>query len=130
MTTHNNRVVLVVEDEDSLREMVQGILEDFCGVQTIPAANGLDAVRLAREALPALILMDIMLPEMNGLEAARCLRADLATRSIPIIAVTASVSTEEALGVCDDFIAKPFDLDFFLSKIQEYLAGEMAVAGC
>lgn len=125
------KLVLVVEDEANIREMMQTMLEDFFGARTIPAENGLQALQLAREWLPSLILLDIMLPGVDGFEVASRLKSSSQTREIPIVAVTASTSPERALAVgCDDYIPKPFDLDFFLGKLQPYLLGSLEAAAC
>ena len=87
--------------------------------------NAEDAVRLAKEQRPALILMDIQLPGMNGMEALAQLRADPRTRDIPVIAVTASAMTHDRQKIMaagfDDYQRKPLDIKEFLSAIQRAL---------
>jgi two-component system cell cycle response regulator DivK len=114
--------VLVVEDDDCIREMVQTMLECCLGLKTIPAADGTAALRLARRRAPALVLLDIMMPGIDGLEVARHLKAKPATRGIPIIALTASATREQALAAgCVDYIQKPFDVERLIGTVQRYL---------
>ena len=84
-----NELVLIIEDNDVNRVLVRDMLS-FKGYQTIEAQTAEDGIRIAREKVPALILMDFHLPKMNGIEAFQVLRADALTKSIPVIAVTAS----------------------------------------
>ena len=87
-------LILIVEDNEKNLKLVRDVLQ-FKGYQTVEASNGEDGVRLAKERHPALVLMDIQLPGMNGITALGQLRADPATRVIPVIAVTASVMTHD-----------------------------------
>src|SRR5437773_8164551 len=103
-------LVLIVEDNEKNLKLVRDVLQ-FKGYQTVEASTGEDGVRLAKERHPALVLMDIQLPGMNGITALGQLRADPATRVIPVIAVTASVMTHDrqkimAAGV-DGFQSQP-----------------------
>jgi len=82
-------LILVVEDNDKSRKLVRDVL-DAMGYAVVEATTGEDGVRLACERLPNLILMDIRLPGIDGVEALRRIRANDATRTIPIIAITAS----------------------------------------
>jgi two-component system cell cycle response regulator DivK len=101
--------ILVVEDSELNRDLLVQIFEDVYDLEV--AADGGEAVRLATETRPDLILMDIGLPELSGLDAVRAIRASGA--STPIVAVTSRVmpgEREEALEAgCDDFVAKPID---------------------
>ena len=87
-----NELILIVEDNPKNLKLVRDALQ-VKGYQTIATETGEEGVRLARERRPALILMDIQLPGINGVEALRQLRADPMTTTIPVIAVTASVMT-------------------------------------
>src|SRR5262249_41534971 len=89
-----NELILIVEDNPKNLKLVRDTLQ-VKGYQTIEAETGEEGVQLARERRPALILMDIQLPGMNGIEAFRELRADPTTRAIPVIAVTASVMAQD-----------------------------------
>jgi len=127
----DNSLVLVVEDDQSIREMIQVMLEDSFGVQTVPAEDGRQALQILAESMPVLVLLDIMLPGVDGFEVAKQLRASPATRHIPIIAVTASTSPEKAIACgCTDYIQKPFDLDLFLTKVRRHLLGQVQMAHC
>ncbi len=119
--------ILLVEDNPENRDMLsrrlirRGFEVDF-------AEDGEEAVRKAREGAPALILMDLSLPVMDGWEATRRIKADAATASIPVIALTAhamSSDREQALGAgCDDYDTKPVDLERLLGKMRALLPGE------
>src|SRR5947208_13419066 len=89
-----NELILIVEDNEKNLKLVRDVLQ-YKGYQTIEAGTGEDGVRLARERGPALILMDIQLPGIDGITALGQLRADPATRAIPVIAVTASAMTHD-----------------------------------
>src|SRR5687768_1899496 len=95
-----NELILIVEDNDKNRKLVRDALQ-FKGYRTIEAETGEDGVQLAREHQPALILMDIQLPGIDGVTALRQLRADDATRGIPAIAVTASVMAQDRQKIVD-----------------------------
>jgi len=102
--------ILIVEDDLDMLSLYQAVLrKDY---EAIPATNGKEAVDLAVAEVPDLILMDIMMPQMNGLQAARLIRKSPKTCSIPIIAVTALSSRrdkEKCLqSGCDDYLSKPF----------------------
>jgi CheY-like chemotaxis protein len=96
-----NELILVVEDHDKNHKLVRDVLA-FKGYEIIEAETGEEGVRLAQERHPSLVLMDIRLPGINGIEALRRLRAEQATREIPIMAMIASVMTQshiDQLGV-------------------------------
>jgi len=120
-----NELVLIVEDNPKNLKLVRDILQ-VTGYQTVEAETGEDGVRLARERQPALILMDIQLPGMSGIEALRLLRADATTRTIPIIAVTASVMAEDRQKVMaagfDGFQGKPISVRELLATVGGILA--------
>ena len=103
--------VLLVEDNPATVDIIQTELE-FLGYETIVADNGKKAVEMAAAHLPDLIIMDISLPKMDGLEATALIRKNPKTKSIPILAATARAlpgDKEKCLqGGCDGYIAKPF----------------------
>jgi DNA-binding response OmpR family regulator len=103
--------ILVVEDEQDLRELVAKYFADM-GYQVIVAADGTDALDLAKQENPQIILLDLKMPEVDGLEICKKLRADETTKSIPVIIVTAyNNQLNEALTAgADDFVAKPVHL--------------------
>ena len=117
--------ILLVEDNEMNRDMLSRRLIRR-GYEVVVAVDGREGVAKARAEAPALILMDMSLPVLDGWEATRELRADPATRAIPIIALTAHAMAgdrEKALAVgCDDFDTKPIELDRLLGKIEALLA--------
>ena len=119
-----NELILVVEDNDSSRKLVRDVLK-FRGYEIIEAETGEDGVRLAQERLPSLVLMDIRLPGMNGIEALARLRAEAATRAIPVLAMTASVMTEHRQKIMDAgfdaFQSKPIAVKEFVAAVEQLL---------
>ena len=117
--------ILLVEDNEMNRDMLSRRLVKR-GYEVVVAVDGREGVAKARAEAPALILMDMSLPVLDGWEATRELRADPATQSIPIIALTAHAMAgdrERALAVgCDDFDTKPIELERLLGKIEALLA--------
>ena len=116
--------ILLVEDNEMNRDMLSRRLIRR-GYEVVVAVDGEEGVARAESELPALILMDMSLPVLDGWEAARKLRATPATRAIPIIALTAHAMAgdrERALAAgCDDFDTKPIELDRLLGKIEKLL---------
>ncbi len=121
--------ILVVEDNEMNRDMLSRRLEKR-GYQIVLAADGPEGIAKAQSELPALILMDLSLPEIDGWEATRRLKADEATRGIPVIALTAhamSGDREKAVAAgADDYDVKPIDFPRLLGKIQALLDGKKA----
>jgi CheY-like chemotaxis protein len=116
--------ILLVEDNEMNRDMLSRRLERK-GYQIMLALDGAEGLQMARTRNPDLILMDMSLPVIDGWEATRQLKADEATRQIPVIALTAhAMATDEekarAAG-CDDFDTKPIELPRLLSKIEALL---------
>jgi two-component system cell cycle response regulator DivK len=113
--------ILVVEDNPINLKLVRDVLEAK-GYQVIVAGNGEDGVALAFEQRPDLVLMDILLPGIDGVEAFGRLRAAPETAAIPVIAFTASVMAGDRSRVTaagfDAFVAKPIDLKLFLATIE------------
>jgi len=118
------RKILIVEDIPGLIHILQLEVQRL-GYETILASNGEEAVELALAQLPNLIMMDIMMPEMDGLEAARRIRENPQTRTIPIIAVTALSSRKDKKKCldsgCDDYLSKPFTASQLSSSISKLL---------
>ena len=116
--------ILLVEDNAENRDMLSRRLIRR-GYEIEFAEDGEEAVRKAGEMSPALILMDLSLPVMDGWEATRRIKADAATAAIPVIALTAHAMAsdrEKALGAgCDDYDTKPVDLERLLGKMQALL---------
>ena len=116
--------ILVVEDELSLQETLAYNLKRQ-GYEVETTGNGLEALDIARRDRPDLILLDIMLPGMDGFEATRQIKADPRTAGIPVVALTARALTsdrEAALAAgCDDYDTKPVDLDRLICKVRNLL---------
>jgi len=119
-----NELILIVEDNDKNLKLVRDVLQHR-GYQTIEAGTGEDGVRLAKERHPDLVLMDILLPGIDGIAALGQLRADTATRAIPVIAVTASVMTHDRKKIMaagfDGYQSKPIKVKEFIEAVREML---------
>ena len=124
-------LILIVEDNEKNRRLVRDVLQ-VKGYRTIESETAEEGIRLAQESRPALILMDIHLPGMNGIEALGQLRADPETRGIPVIAVTASVMTHDRQKVLaagfDGYQAKPISVTAFLEAVRRTLDGRQGGA--
>ena len=118
--------VLIVEDVEFNRDLLVQLLEE--DYEIITANDGGASLKLAARERPDLILMDLSLPVVDGLEATRRIKADQSLKSIPIIAVTAHAmqgDREEALAAgCDDYMSKPIDEDILFEKLAHYLKDE------
>jgi two-component system cell cycle response regulator DivK len=121
------KTVMIVEDNELNMKLFNDLLEAK-GYQTIQTRNGLDALGLAREHAPDLILMDIQLPEVSGLEVTKWLKEDDRLHAIPVIAVTAFAmkGDEERIrkGGCEAYISKPISVSKFLETIETYIGGQ------
>ena len=119
-----DELILVVEDNDKNRKLVRDVLAHE-GYRLLETENGEDAVRLAQAERPALVLMDILLPGIDGIEALRRLRADAGTRAIPVIAVTASAMTQDRATIMaagfDGYQSKPISVRPFLAAVRDAL---------
>ncbi|MFH1847325.1 MAG: response regulator [Candidatus Omnitrophota bacterium] len=115
--------ILIVDDELDLVEGVSLRLES-AGYEVFKATNGLEALKKALEVKPDLILLDVMMPEVDGFETARKLKEDLKTKMIPIIMLTAKVEIEFAeiamKAGAVDYIVKPFNPMTLLDKVRKY----------
>jgi two-component system cell cycle response regulator DivK len=118
------KLILIVEDNDKNLKLVRDVLQ-VKGYATIEAGNAEDGIVLARERGPDLILMDIQLPGMSGIEAIGVLRAEPATAAIPVVAVTASVMPQDRNKITeagfDAYIGKPINLKEFLDTVRDML---------
>lgn len=119
--------ILLVEDNEMNRDMLSRRLKRR-GYEVLIAVDGAKGVEMTNSQIPDLILMDMSLPVMDGWEATRNIKADPATKSIPVIALTAhamSGDRQKALEAgCDDYDTKPIDLSRLLSKIQSFLGDD------
>jgi len=119
-----NELILIVEDNEKNLKLARDVLR-FHGFRTIEATDGESAITMAAEQLPALVLMDIQLPGIDGIAAMKRIRADERTKHIPTVALTASVMTgdRERFNEAgfDGFIAKPIDVKTFPATVRTYL---------
>jgi two-component system cell cycle response regulator DivK len=117
-------LILIVEDNDKNRKLVRDVLT-FKSYTTVEAETGEAGVRLAKEQRPSLVLMDIRLPGIDGLEALRQLRAEPTTRDIPIMALTASVMSEDRQRIVgagfDAYQSKPIAVNDFVAAVAQLL---------
>ncbi|MDK9694849.1 MAG: response regulator [Siculibacillus sp.] len=118
------KTVLIVEDNELNMKLFHDLLEAH-GYRTLQSRNGFDAMEIARADRPDLILMDIQLPEVSGLEVTKWLKEDDDLKSIPVIAVTAFAmkGDEERIrqGGCEAYISKPISVGKFLETVRSYL---------
>jgi two-component system cell cycle response regulator DivK len=120
-----NKRILVVEDHEDNRRIIRDLLTKV-GFDLIEATTGKQGIAMAEASRPDLILMDIQMPELDGYEATRQIKANPELRKIPIIVVTSyALSGDEIKALeagADDYLAKPFSPRKLLAKIREYLA--------
>jgi two-component system cell cycle response regulator DivK len=116
--------ILIVEDNELNMKLFNDLLEAY-GYRTIQTRSGIEALDLTREHIPDLILMDIQLPEVSGLQVTQWIKADAALRHIPVIAITAFAmkGDEEKMlqGGCEAYLSKPISIGKFLETIRQYL---------
>ncbi len=121
-----NELILIIEDNEKNRRLCRDVLQ-VKGYRTIEAETAEVGIDLARGDAPALILMDIQLPGMDGIAAMKLLKADAATRNIPIIAITASAMTNNRTAMLaegfDGYQTKPISLKDFFAEVERVLAG-------
>jgi two-component system cell cycle response regulator DivK len=119
-----SKTVLIVEDNELNMKLFRDLLEAH-GYATLQTRNGIEALSLAREHQPDLILMDIQLPEVSGLDVTKWLKEDEHLRHIPVIAVTAFAmkGDEERIreGGCEAYISKPITVSMFLDTIRQFI---------
>ncbi len=119
-----NELILIVEDNEKNRKLVRDVLQ-VKGYKTIETETGEEGIRLAQESQPALILMDIQLPGIDGVTALKRLKADPKTRDIPVIAVTASAMTLKREAMLAEGFAgyqnKPISIKDFLEEVRKVL---------
>jgi two-component system cell cycle response regulator DivK len=118
------KTVLIVEDNELNMKLFHDLL-DAHGYRTLQTRNGIEALELAREHRPDLILMDIQLPEVSGLEVTKWLKEDDQLREIPVVAVTAFAmkGDEERIreGGCEAYISKPISVTMFLDTVKQFI---------
>ena len=118
------KTVLIVEDNELNMKLFHDLLEAH-GYNILQARDGMEALKIARDKRPDLILMDIQLPEVSGLEVTKWIKEDDRLKAIPVIAVTAFAmkGDEEKIreGGCEAYIAKPISVQNFLETVQKFL---------
>lgn len=119
--------ILIVDDEQDIVESIKFVLESY-NYMCYCAYNGEDGLKLAREIMPDLIILDVMMPRINGYKISRLLKFDKKYKDIPILMVTARSQEEDKLigeeTGADEYITKPFDLDEVVKIVQKYLEKE------
>jgi two-component system, cell cycle response regulator DivK len=119
-----NELILIIEDNEKNRKLARDVLQ-VKGYQTIESETAEEGLKLALNNSPALILMDIQLPGMDGITAMKQLKADAKTKNIPIIAITASAMTHNRTTMLaegfDGYQTKPISLKDFLAEVQRVL---------
>ncbi len=125
--------ILVADDEAVNRQLIQRRLERE-GYRVLTARDGGEAVRLARETLPDLVILDVMMPGMDGLDACRVIKEDERTRDIPVIFLSARDETEmkvSGLGLgADDYISKPFEAAELIARVTSASASSASATNC
>jgi len=120
----SGELILIVEDNEKNLKLVRDLLQ-VSGYRTLESETAEEGIIIARESQPSLILMDIQLPGMNGIEALKVLRADPITEKIPVIAVTASVMTEDSKNIIaagfNSYQRKPIEIKGFLDEVRRFL---------
>jgi CheY-like chemotaxis protein len=124
------QVVLVVEDDEDIRQLLVGLVADEVGVPVVAARDGQEALDRAYVCQPDVVLLDLMLPKMDGYEVARRLRRDPATRRSWIVAITARGDADEAFRAgCDQLLLKPLMIDDVLLCVEAALVRSNPLEG-
>ena len=122
-----NELILIIEDNEKNRKLVRDVLQ-VKGYTTIESETAEEGLKLALEKSPALVLMDIQLPGMDGITALKQLRANPQTKSVPVIAITASAMTNNRQAMLaegfDGYQSKPISLKDFLGEIERVLVSQ------
>ena len=118
------KTILIVDDDDLSMKLENDLLQAH-GYDTLQSVDGKDVLHLAREHRPNLIIMDIQLPEISGMDLTKMLKADDQLKDIPVLAVTAFAmkSDEEKIRAagCDEYIAKPINVPHFLETVEKFI---------
>lgn len=124
MTEKNKKKILIVDDEPDIVETLKFLIESE-GFESIVALDGEDALKKAKEENPDVIILDVMLPKINGYKVCRLLKFDSKYKHIPILMVTARSQEEDKIigeeTGADEYITKPFDINEVIQKIHAYL---------
>lgn len=120
------KLILIVEDNELNMRLFNDLLQ-ASGYETLQARDGRNVIDLVRRSQPDLILMDIQLPEISGMDIIRDLKKDSELRSIPVIAITAFAMSDDERRIresgCDGYISKPIDVSGFLETVKCLLEG-------
>ncbi len=120
-----NALVLIGEDEPDNQVILQTVVESLVGVRAAVAGDGLAVLASVERERPRMILLDLMMPGLDGFQVTRHLKANPATANIPIVAVSAMARPDDRAAAlaagCDDFVRKPFELDDLEAVIRTYL---------
>lgn len=119
----NDKLILIIEDNEKNAKLVKDLLQ-YKGYCTVEAVNGLEGIKAAVQYLPQLILMDIQMPVMDGLEATRKLKELPETRSIPVVALTSWAMKGDEKTIleagCDDYMTKPINTRDFITLVDRF----------
>lgn len=122
-----SKTVLIVEDNELNMKLFNDLLEAH-NINTLQTKDGREVLDIAREKKPDLVIMDIQLPEVSGLEVTKWLKADEELKSIPVVAVTAFAMKGDEQKIrevgCDDYISKPISVAHFMEVVQKHLSAE------
>ena len=117
--------ILSIEDEDSIQELITIFLEEMAGWEVLPASNGKEGFERAKAEKPDAILLDVMMPDIDGIEIFRWLQADPETQNIPVLFVTSKLRLKDPKNQLDlskaKIISKPFDFEKLANQIGEEL---------
>ena len=123
--------ILIVEDNELNLKLFRDLL-GANGYETFETKEGIEAISLTRQVMPDLIIMDIQLPEISGLDITRKIKADAQIRHIPVVAVTAFAMKDDEekimLAGCEAYLSKPIAIDDFLATIRRFLEPEFDMA--
>ena len=124
--TDTQALVLIGEDEPDNQVILQTVVESLVGARAEVAGDGLTVLALVERERPKMILLDLMMPGLDGFQVTRQLKANPSTASIPIVAVSAMARPDDRAAAlaagCDDFVRKPFELDDLEAVIRTYIA--------
>lgn len=116
------RVVVVAEDDPVIRELLAEVLGAELDVYVVTAADGAEALRVLERVRPALVVTDVMMPGVDGLELARRICDDPRLAGVPVVAISAAVDAEVARAAgCAELLAKPFELDEVVDLVRRHL---------
>jgi len=131
--TYQKQTILVVDDEKELAALVSLHMK-MAGFEVLTAANGEKALELSREEKPDLIILDLMLPKIDGWQVCEQLRQDAVTKDIPVIMLTARTQIEDKLkgfeAGADDYVTKPFSPRELVARVKRVLARAEAASSC